>query len=1730
MKTLKRKIKSILTRSTKIAATALLALGGVAVNPSAITTVNAQVTNTSGTSLEALILQAASNCGLDTSGYLTADSYYHSKTIYSNSFTYEHTGLTNSNTESMWGGDCSGFVSWMYEVYLPNHGYTVDDLPGGYMTTDAWDSYCASSSNWGHYDNPSWDDVFDMPVGTILTWPSHVGIYMGRVNNVAMWNDGEEIVDAPIILNAMNRQTGVDLCFINGKAAYSGESTNLGASPVHAWTRIQDYHVTLDLSKTSGNTAITNYNGCYSLEGAEYTVSKDDGTSFILKTDAEGKVPTYTGTFPSGTTHKWSIRETKASPGYDLDPTVYEHTFSETDTDASIGKAWNVNSVETPLNDPVTFTVNKISADHPVGTVKSLEGARYQIDYYGGQFSTEAEAKAADVVKKTWTIETKGTYTDTDKETGSQYQYSVAQISNKYTPEGMTNDFFKSENGTVVEPLGTYICKEISAPDSYTQDDASYEAVQDGKKLTVNNGTVILNIVSDKGKAVMTSGNALDTENTNQYEKDNNTTGQFSVQKEDITFGKTTSGDSEDFTTKLSIKNTSSESCNLYDADKNVIATANADDYFVTADGSRYIMTTDKNGYYASAERALPIGSYEIYEEVPPVGYTKRNDAIYSFSIVQNENGTRHDGTFTNTPVKGGFTFAKNDIFTDHYAEGDTALIATYTITNRSLHAVDVNGTKEPGDVLMTVTTDEKGYYTSAVDALPYGTYEITETVPPVGYSSRGTTSDTFVIREEGVIQKYDTQGRDMTATIENEPFMGKFDLLKTHGGNQDNSSYFNEPEEGATFVAVLTSKMLKDTAYGDSNKDGVISTKEMRSYVAHYGIDQATEDIKDADGSKILSKYEYSVLVTGKDGKAESSNLVYGSYTLCQTGTADPNYEMIENTSSFAVTTDTKDKVTAHYYANNNLTDFFLKIVKKDADTGETVILNSASFKVTRIADYDGKAVNVPVVYTTANRTYDTFKTVSINDQTGEHEALGVYFDKDDDQGAASLPLTLQAGTYRIEEVDTPAGFTSIAPQTVVLSAKLIAADPEFVDKDNVAGDTTHQTAPTPVVTYEVKNARAYGKLNIQKLIAEQTADLDLTPKDLSGVEFELRATQDIINPDDGTVLTAKGELAKNIYGNEIGAFHVNADGTYTVEKLALGTYELKEVAVPDGLTINDTPYGFVIQQDTDDMAKVAYEYDQDVIDKPTVVEFSKVKATDSSELPGATLQLFGEGEQIAEWVSTDRPYVIKGLKAGASYTLRETITPKDENGEDLGYARASEVVFTVSEDGSVDQVSMVDKFVTLTKEDENGKEVPGALITVTDKDGNTVDNWTSTTEAHKIKNLEVGQTYTITETSAPDGYYYAASTTFTVKDDGIDQAEKLIDNVIHYQIAKVDDNGNYVKGVTLKLTDTTTDTAVTLPTNGITTDEPFELDGKLIAGHKYLLEESEYVAGVYKATSVEFEVAKTGTADITTITMKDLTTNIVIQKADNHGNPVAGAKLQILETATDKDGNIVPAVDKDGKAIIVKEYTSTSDAAGIDISKDVMGDKTYILRESEAPFGFDLSKDVTFTVTGTKEKAQVIMMTDVRKTYYVSAVKVDAQDQTKLLPGAEITLFLKDGTVAKDINGNECKGKTDGQGAITWNVEYNGDLGGYYAQETAAPLGYRINSNHYDVTLSENYDFAKDNAVKIVVNDEAAPIDEGSSPDTGDKTSPIVWGSILIVSLGALLFVIKYKNKSKN
>ena len=72
------------------------------------------------------------------------------------------------------------------------------------------------------------------------------------------------------------------------------------------------------------------------------------------------------------------------------------------------------------------------------------------------------------------------------------------------------------------------------------------------------------------------------------------------------------------------------------------------------------------------------------------------------------------------------------------------------------------------------------------------------------------------------------------------------------------------------------------------------------------------------------------------------------------------------------------------------------------------------------------------------------------------------------------------------------------------------------------------------------------------------------------------------------------------------------------------------------------------------------------------------------------------------------------------------------------------------------------------------DGKELEGAHIQILDKDGNVVEEWISTKETHEITGLKTGETYTLRETVAPDGYDLTTDTTFVLKEDGtVDTAQ---------------------------------------------------------------------------------------------------------------------------------------------------------------------------------------------------------------------------------------------------------------------------------------------------------------------------------------------------------------------
>lgn len=1237
--------------------------------------------------------------------------------------------------------------------------------------------------------------------------------------------------------------------------------------------------------------------------------------------------------------------------------------------------------------------------------------------------------------------------------------------------------------------------------------------------------------------------------------------------------------------------------------------------------------TTDENGFYQSAEKILPYGTYTINEINPPLGHNSDGTTSYTFSI--RNHGEYVDATYKifNDVVRGGFKIQKNDIDYDTRSQGDTNLQATFEIINKSNAdvLVDVNGDGvldkdserfAPNAKITDFTTDENGYYETASDFLPYGTYQINETVPPVGYTQDGTITKTFEVRNEDEIS-------DLTYEIFNRVDYGKFSIHKVGAAS---SSDWADPEKDVEFVAVLSSKIGEGKPYA--------TFEDAYNAIAAAG---KTGDIKDADGNIILTVHEYAVVKTDDAGNATSNDLAYGTYTIKQTSHVEDTVD-VTSEATFVVKED--GQATVAYTATNSPMKYRIHIVKKDADTGKTVALNSAEFKIFQLTDRKGNKVNQYVKQKVGLFTYDTFKTNSDNTGLGVVNTFtGTYTDSNDDKGSITTPLELESGTYRLEEVKTPEGY-------------LLLDEPvEFTVKESTI--TTRDDDGDAIIVVEAVDNKPHGTLEINKQLEDYDYDQSLLRDgfDYSTIKFELRAAEDIIDPADGSTLTAKGDIAKNVYGTEVGSIALNADGTASVTDLPMGKYTLKETAVPAGVVLDSTEREVEFKQEDTDAQhktyKVVFADDAEITDwkdkskvqtandaivnKVTKVEISKKTVTGDDELEGATLTvkdsngdvvLDKDGNELT-WVSGDHPHKIEGLHINEAYTLEETVAAD-------GYVKATSIEFKVNEDGSVTPVTMIDKMVTVSKVDMGGKEVKGAEMSVTDTDGNVIDSWTSDGTEHKVNGLEEGKKYILNENTAPAGYvkatsipfevsgadengvkvdqtidmtdkkvtlnktdgngnevsgakititdedgntvdswtsgdkphdisgleegksytwhedysedifgyYYAEDYTFEVTADGIDQNLEMVDAPIKYQIAKVDDNGNYVKGVTLKLTDITdaeNPTEVELPNGGVTTGKPFELDKVLGAEHTYELVESEYVAGVYKATKMQFTVPKYGTNEVTKVTMEDITTNIAVSKVDNHGDRVKGAKMSVLEAVKNDDGTITPVVDENGteKAPV---YTFTTEDKATDISgyvkgsNEESGDVWYILREDETPFGFEKMVDQPFKVTGTNEEHQVIVGVDTRKQYYVSAIKVDKQDEKKLLKGAELTLYTKDGKVAKEVSGKEAKGLTDGKGNITWCVEYNGDgtkdtLSGYYVRETAAPKGYRLNKDNHDVVLSEDYNFANDNAVKIVVRDTLLP-----AIRTMDSDGFLLAGAVFVGCLAGIALYFYKKRKHAN
>ncbi len=422
---------------------------------------------------------------------------------------------------------------------------------------------------------------------------------------------------------------------------------------------------------------------------------------------------------------------------------------------------------------------------------------------------------------------------------------------------------------------------------------------------------------------------------------------------------------------------------------------------------------------------------------------------------------------------------------------------------------------------------------------------------------------------------------------------------------------------------------------------------------------------------------------------------------------------------------------------------------------------------------------------------------------------------------------------------------------------------------------------------------------------------------------------------------------------------------------------YTLRETVAPDGYTITaDTTFeldehGKLKENKTTTTTKDGVLL---VEDTATSVKVRKVDITNAEELPGAHIQIWektDEGEKlVTEWESTKEDKVVEKLKTNTTYILRETVAPD-------GYTITTDTTFELDEHGKLkedktttntkDGVLLVEdaRTVEVSKVDlGTGEELDSAHIQVLDKAGNIVDEWDSKKgETHKVKNLTVGQEYTLRETVAPNGYTLTTDTTFTIDRTGkvtgtvtINKDGVLLveDTATKAEITKLDAATEApLSGAVLRVIDANGTAVDEWTTDG----QPHVIEAKLNTGATYQLIEVKAPDGYEIADPISFTMKADGTTD--PVVMKDAMTRSekasvsVTKKLTFSGEEISAVDatfyvaLYADEACTKRISEIMPLVFKKASSATVTftnveigrtYYVGECDANGVNFVSGVM------------------------------------------------------------------------------------------------------------------------------------------------------------------------------------------------
>ena len=448
--------------------------------------------------------------------------------------------------------------------------------------------------------------------------------------------------------------------------------------------------------------------------------------------------------------------------------------------------------------------------------------------------------------------------------------------------------------------------------------------------------------------------------------------------------------------------------------------------------------------------------------------------------------------------------------------------------------------------------------------------------------------------------------------------------------------------------------------------------------------------------------------IVTDKNGYATTASkehprgsLPFDTYLLEET----KHPEGLKPIEPFEVTIQEEGIVWKGIYKEDKLIVSPITVVKMDVSTGKKIPIKGVEF---RLLDADKKPITMTTHYP-SEVVHKTFKT--------------------DENGQFTFPEKLKYGVYYLEEVNAPEGY---------LKGELL----QFEVKE---GAVWNQPL---VVKYFDKNAM--GKMQIKKIDAE-------TKEKLSGAVFEVRASEDIVTPDQ-TVRIKKGEVAETLI--------VGEDGTVLSKELYIGKYEIQETKQPDGYVLDPKCYEVEIKYQDQNTPVVLTEIS--IPNEPTKVRLVKSEKGSETPLSGVTFHFWKKGEENEKReVTTEKEgtIILEQLLPG-TYCFQEIRTLPGYILDPAVYEVVVEADGTIN--GEKEEILNVENDYTkveFTKYDRaSGKVLEGGRYQITDLSGNVVDEWKGKKTPHLTEKLLPGAEYIFKEIEAPSGYLVAEDVRFTV------------------------------------------------------------------------------------------------------------------------------------------------------------------------------------------------------------------------------------------------------------------------------------------------------------------------------------------------------------------------------